>query len=84
MPPTEALTTEGILKRLTPWATFKTGDPIVIDGVDLTKANAWGDCLHEVLVDTVAHIRALEAENQELRSDITIMGNVLDDYTSRR
>ena len=84
VPPAKELTTEGILRRLAPWATFQTGDPIVIDGIDLTKTNAWGDCLHKVLVDTIAHIHTLEAENQDLRTDITIMGNVLDDYAGRR
>ena len=73
-----------ILNRLAQWAALKNGENIIIDGIDLTNINNWGDCLHELLVDTIAHIRALEAENHDLRTDITIMGNVLDDYVGRR
>ena len=73
-----------ILNRLAQWAALKNGENIIIDGIDLTNINNWGDCLHDLLVDTIAQIRALEAENQDLRTDITIMGNVLDDYAGRR
>lgn len=43
-----------------------------------------GKSLWELCKLAAAQIRALEAENHDLRDDITIMGNVLDDYEGRR
>ncbi len=43
-----------------------------------------GKSLGELCRLAAAQIRALEAENEDLRTDITIMGNVLDDYAYGR
>lgn len=40
--------------------------------------------LRELCKLAAAELRALETENQDLRTDITIMGNVLDDYANGR